>query len=501
MLSKNAVSYPEIWLKLRGNIDAYEVYINGQVIVTNGTVGNSENNEIVGKHIKITQIPFHLLRKGQNHLSIKFSNYSNPDRVVFRDISLSSYEKIASFEKVMTTAPMFFAGIFIFAVFINIGLYYSLGRQQTFLYMSVLFMLNFLVMVHEVFYWNGYVNLLASFGRLNLKTLFEFLIYVSLVSYLYFEYRLNRMALMVSVLPSLLMALFFPHIPTMVAFSVAPFLYGLQVVMKQLPNSRLIVTSLAVLLSLNILDGYNLVDELSFANNNLLLTSFIYKLDNIGMIMVLIVMIMGAVQKILSSTEKLSAAQLRIQKLEYQFLQKQIQPHFIVNSLMALQQLIAKDAKTAMKMVKALSEHFYLLSKSSSKKVIPIEQEINLCREFLAVMSCQQRADYDLVVEGVDGDELIPPAIFHTIIENGITHGFTGPQQGKFYIIKKKMPNSLRYRLTNNGSLTSEKTSSATSGMGTRYIETKLEEWKPGKWSLSSKPDNTTWVTIIEVRD
>ena len=68
----------------------------------------------------------------------------------------------------------------------------------------------------------------------------------------------------------------------------------------------------------------------------------------------------------------------------------------------------------------------------SKKDLVPIEQEIEMCHSYLTIVGIQQRALYKLEISGISGEEMIPPAIFHTLIENGITHGFSGQENTLF---------------------------------------------------------------------
>ncbi|MEL6968588.1 MAG: hypothetical protein AAFO02_00355 [Bacteroidota bacterium] len=60
-----------------------------------------------------------------------------------------------------------------------------------------------------------------------------------------------------------------------------------------------------------------------------------------------------------------------------------------------------------------------------------------LGRKYLAIMGFRREAKFQLLTDGISGEEQIPPAVFHTLIENGLTHGFADRKEGTFAYIKR----------------------------------------------------------------
>ena len=63
-----------------------------------------------------------------------------------------------------------------------------------------------------------------------------------------------------------------------------------------------------------------------------------------------------------------------------------------------------------------------------------MEEELSMCRAHLQIMGFRKHACFELKTEGIEGTEKIPPAIFHTLIENGLTHGYAERDQGLFIL-------------------------------------------------------------------
>lgn len=165
---------------------------------------------------------------------------------------------------------------------------------------------------------------------------------------------------------------------------------------------------------------------------------------------------------------------------------------------MSLQQLITKDTKNARLMIEALSEEFHLLTAMSRKKQVGILEEIDMCKTHLQIMSIQHKADYKMVTKGIKGDELIPPAVIHTLVENGITHGYSGNQNAYFELNKTETETEIQYRLFNDSDLKNV-TSKTTTGTGLKYVEARLQECYPNGWQLLSNRVEGGWEVVIKI--
>ena len=192
------------------------------------------------------------------------------------------------------------------------------------------------------------------------------------------------------------------------------------------------------------------------------------------------------------------SALLRSSTLENQLLKKSLQPHFLFNSLMSLQEWIEQHPPQAAQFVQALAEEFRAVSSMSGNSLIPIDDELRMCKAHLQIMGYRKNGNFNLEVEGISGDEKIPPAVFHTLVENGLTHGYAHRNDGSFKLTKSIHDYGIQYQLFNNGcNQTPQK--NGHNGTGLRYVESRLEESYPGRWSLESKPVDSGWLVSIKL--
>lgn len=200
----------------------------------------------------------------------------------------------------------------------------------------------------------------------------------------------------------------------------------------------------------------------------------------IGVIVMIILMTISSGIQLSRHMNMLNKAKLQSAKLENQLLQKSIQPHFILNSLTSLQELIERDPKKASNFVLNLSRVFTVFSKVNERKLIPINDELELVSSFLDIMSLRMDKKFELKVAQIEGNEEIPPGVLLTLVENGVTHGFCNLGSGQFQISKSTTEANTIYTIENNG----DSPSVINEGVGIQYIRSRLSEAFGENYSL-----------------
>jgi hypothetical protein len=173
-------------------------------------------------------------------------------------------------------------------------------------------------------------------------------------------------------------------------------------------------------------------------------------------------------------------------RLQLEVLRRHMQPHFLMNTLTALSEWIEQEPKTAVRMIESLSDELRILGEMSTKTLVTADEELRLCRSHLANMSLRKDVAYELEVDGVDGARLVPPAIFHTLVENAITHGKSAPRV------------TMRLSGSDRGYVFESPIDPADDrepqpGSGTRYIEARLREAFGDAWTLRQGRAGDVW--------
>ncbi|MEM6805669.1 MAG: histidine kinase [Bacteroidota bacterium] len=199
-----------------------------------------------------------------------------------------------------------------------------------------------------------------------------------------------------------------------------------------------------------------------------------------------------------SQKEAYEASMLLSSRLQNELLKKNIQPHFIMNTLTSLMEWIEESPRESIEFIEALSGEFEIMSKIAEEKLIPIEQEIALCTYHIEIMRFRKELNYVFVQENIDPEEKIPPAIFHTLIENAITHSY--PDKERRIQIFLRFYRAADHRLYELEVVArNKKNAKKREGTGFKYIRSRLRESYGQDWALDSSPTSTGWLTRIKL--
>jgi LytS/YehU family sensor histidine kinase len=128
-----------------------------------------------------------------------------------------------------------------------------------------------------------------------------------------------------------------------------------------------------------------------------------------------------------------------------------------------------------------------------------VAEELRLCELHLKVMGLRHGKRFTLQRECDSETGRIPPLTLHTLTENGLTHGYAGRDQGVFVARCRQSGEVMRLEFYNDSRVEPNVTPGP-EGTGLRYVQSRLEEAYPGRWSLNSGPVAGGWQVNIEVR-
>jgi hypothetical protein len=144
-------------------------------------------------------------------------------------------------------------------------------------------------------------------------------------------------------------------------------------------------------------------------------------------------------------------------KIEQRFLRSQMNPHFIFNSLGAIQNYIfKKEPMVAATYLANFSELVRMILNNSRNDFIPLETEIKTLKQYLELQKLRfhQKFNYELIVDE-DLEEYqfqIPPMLAQPFIENSIEHGFIGMQsKGLIQVLFKLEDQAIKLICIDNG--------------------------------------------------
>ena len=164
-----------------------------------------------------------------------------------------------------------------------------------------------------------------------------------------------------------------------------------------------------------------------------------------------------------------------------------------MNSLTSLIDWVEESPSKGVSFIEALAKEFDLLNQIEKQSLIPITQEIELCRTHLEIMKFRKEIDYLWDEEGISPNEQIPPATLHTLVENGITHCAPLPDNTiKFKLIFDTNEQFKSYTFLTFAKVR-QTTKVSSDGTGLKYVKARLEESYGEMWSFSSEATEHGW--------
>ena len=162
-----------------------------------------------------------------------------------------------------------------------------------------------------------------------------------------------------------------------------------------------------------------------------------------------------------SQRRQLQTARLEKHLVEAQLqtLQRQLQPHFLFNTLHAISALMHRDVEAADRMLSRLSELLRLSLDTVGRQLIPLKAEIDFLTRYLQIeqtrLGERMSVTWDIENETLDG--LVPNLVLQPLVENAIKHAVALKSEGGAIRISARREGSmLRMEVEDNGSGPSE---------------------------------------------
>jgi sensor histidine kinase YesM len=466
-------------------LSAYEIYWDNYKVGQNGVIGQNINTEKAGKFNFNSTIPSHLLTKGKHSITFRISNYRDDSGWKWYNGWCTFGQYDFQLKKIYESRykAFFIAGILSIPFLFNIFLFITRKRKPEHLLFSLicaLVIMDFLTNQVPVFF-----NVNTTYAHLEIY-IYSFLLIANSVLFPSFFIYLFSFPKKILITPIII-----------INISIYYFLTDIWNMFNIMGVTVLLQSTLFTLWA---------IDKKKEGSFVILIgiiaawVGYFYNLGFVSLAAIMVICTSFSIARQFARKEKGEReAQLRSTRLENELLKKNINSHFLMNSLTSIIVWLRREPDTAIKLVEALADEFKMVTQISGLKQIPVKQEIELCRTHLAIMNYRKGAEFKLVTVDINEEEMVPPMIFHTLIENGLTHGYENKNNGNFIFSQKTLPRGIQYIVTNDGEFTNcEKKNS--NGLGLQYIKTRLEESFPGKWNLESCRNNNSWEVIIEIK-
>lgn len=466
----------------------YEVFWDGILIGKNGNPGQEASLAPESKLWTTFSIPTYLTDQGEHVMAIRLSNYYFPDHIGNYDLKIDDYDDLLTDRLIQNSYMHAFAGAFLIASIYFLFLFLGNKKDYPRLIFSISCFLFFsLTMTHFV---KTTIPIHYSLHVIRLEIITGLMFGISFLIPFYFsmQFPYPKRKLLLAIYTAILLFIFsFEHhffnftilnmTLSLLVFSLGIAIYG---VYRKAKGAFLVLLTLLLCIFIRYAVSLNIS---LFTGFSLILLNMLYLLS-----------LRNKEQRLAYEDSLVQSTRLRMELLK-----KNIQPHFLMNTLTSLIDWVEESPKKGVLFIEALAKEFDLFNQIENQKLIPIAQEIALCRTHLEIMEYRKEINYSWQEEGIDLEETIPPAILHTLLENGITHNLPLDNRIKFKLIFEANNDYKCYTFLTFATAVKQATSTKEEGTGLKYIKARLTESYHSKWEFTSEPTNHGWKSIIKI--
>lgn len=489
LLNRENIADP-LGLQVNG-FGAFDVYWDGILVGSNGKMAKSGRAETAGTEMTYYLIPEKLANLGKHTVTVMGTQADLRESRRGIKVKLESYLRLHRAPLVVMSFMNLMAGAFLIAAIYYFFLYINSTRKEaTVLLFGIICLLFFCLLIIE--YVKFYINIPYTnfYNRLQIVGLLTFVISILVPWYFMLQFGFKRKPLLLILLIISLLTIYivwYGHYDfTAIYFSYAmcavSLIIAIDAAFRRIKGGLIVVFGL---LASVVVNKYIFYDFGLFISFTIIVLSMLY-LHTI---------------RAKALEEAHNASLLLSSRLQLQLVKKNIQPHFLRNTLTSLIDWIEESPQQGVVFIRALADEFDIMNSISENTLIPIRQEIELCRKHLDVMSFRKEVCYTWEEKNIDANEEIPPAVIHTIIENGITHSLP-PKQGCIifslsFIREKKYKQYTLLTIAENRNRKKENSN----GTGFKYIKARLNESYGSNWHFDSFAVEQGWCTTIKIFD
>ena len=481
---------------------AYDIYVNGKLLGHNGVPAADAATEEAGRVYRSFPLKYNLLQEGKNTLALRFSAHGlgknwdivNPDLEFMIFVTSLEEKGIVALEDylpfLMMTGSIFTAAVFFFmGAYIRRKVDAEIWLAPMFAFAWVELLLGILGTLYSYPY---------SFHIFWMYFWFLCRIYAGVFLFRFVANRLDipikRGWVYTVAIPVILLLLpiIFEDFPIELGLFSSTILYTVFALVaaayacfKRHPYGRLVLIVLLFFAT-----GFGFSQDMYLSNY------YYYYMAALSVVL----FVLQAIAFEHKRREAFEVAQLS-EKLELELLKSHLQPHFIMNTLSALAEWIRENPDVGVKMIHALASEFRILREIAGEKVITISGELELCNVHLELMSYRKDLRFRLETNIVDGTALVPPAIFHTLIENAMTHNRYRKEVQPFTLEQIILPDgAMQYELiAPSGEPLKRKVK--TGGIGLSYITARMKDVWNNRYIFEDGPHQEGgWKTTIKIR-
>jgi two-component system LytT family sensor kinase len=214
-----------------------------------------------------------------------------------------------------------------------------------------------------------------------------------------------------------------------------------------------------------------------------------------------------AITYALDSRERLALQQTETARLNEQLskaqldaLRRQIEPHFLFNTLSSIAGLVRENKNDdAVGMIAALGDFLRRTLEENNRQQVPLGEELEFVQKYMDIQRVRfsDRLQISLDIPPNLSLAQVPFLILQPVVENAIKHGIAKRVQGGMIRITAVRSNgSLRLNVYNDGPSLPEHWEETRSGIGITNMRTRLESLYGDSFELSLRNQGSTGVEL-----
>lgn len=224
------------------------------------------------------------------------------------------------------------------------------------------------------------------------------------------------------------------------------------------------------------------------------------------------ILIAGA---ILDSRERLALQQTEAARLAEQLskaqlsaLRRQIEPHFLFNTLNAIAGSVREGRnEAAISMIARLSDFLRRLLEDTNQQEVPLGQEVDFLQKYLDIQKARfadrLQLTFDVPRELMSAQ--IPSFILQPMVENAVKHGISKRAQGgTIRISAARLNTMLTLRIFNDGPRLPDNFDCSSTGIGISNVRTRLQRLYGDRFDLcfrNQEPDGVEVLVAVPFRE
>jgi sensor histidine kinase YesM len=384
-INLNAEQAAEIQILKLSMLASSRIYWDGVLIGENGRVGQNKANEIPGLIDFAIPVPRELITAGEHQISIEASSYHLSERLssIFYYFALENFQEASAGPLRHIVAAIFFMGSLLIASLFFQALYWIYERRIHHQILSALCLFSVLLLAAEK--WRALMGYTYDqhILRLHLVVVLTFITCLLLIIFYLVYYKLKKKSLWVSM-----------FLAALLTVALASSSYDGK-------SMLLFLVALLGALGINItaLIGKQAGASASFIG--MIIVATIFFIEPYGFLehrfsLAAFVVVIVAFLSVVNEMKQSRAQALLTVRMEAELLRRNLQPHFLMNSLMLAIEWIEQKPAAASRFVQALAQELGMLVRFSEKKMISLDEEIDLCTTHLKIMADRYDADYSL---------------------------------------------------------------------------------------------------------